>query len=107
MSNFADNLRRLRKSRKLTQTDLADKLGVGRSALSMYELGNREPDFETLETIADFFNVDMDFLVGREKEKTPVELDERELDTINRYRRLSEEKQSLVQAFLDTLENMS
>lgn len=31
----------------------------------MYENGEREPDFETLEAIADFFNVDMDYLIGR------------------------------------------
>mgnify|MGYP006069860235 CR=1 FL=1 len=33
----------------------------------MYEVGKREPDFETLEAIADFFNVDMNFLLGKQK----------------------------------------
>ena len=36
----------------------------------MYETGAREPDFETLEKIADFFNVDIDFLLGRTDKTT-------------------------------------
>ena len=36
----------------------------------MYETGAREPDFETLETIADFFNVDIDYLLGRTNKTT-------------------------------------
>ena len=50
----------------LSQAELADKLGVAKSTISMYEVGKREPDFETLEAIADFFNVDMNFLLGKD-----------------------------------------
>ena len=62
---FKDVLRRLRKQDGLTQADLAARLGVAKSTISMYECGNREPDFETLEALADLFNVDMDFLTDR------------------------------------------
>lgn len=48
---FAENLRFLRKREKLTQQEMADKLGVSRSTIAMYENGSREPDFETLEAI--------------------------------------------------------
>ena len=61
---FKDELKRLRKQDGLTQTDLALRLGLSKSAISMYECGNREPDFETLEAIADYFNVDMNRLTG-------------------------------------------
>ena len=37
--------------------ELADKLGVTRSRIGMYETAKREPDFESLEAIADFFSV--------------------------------------------------
>ena len=50
---------------------MAQKLGIAKSTISMYENGNREPDFETLEKIADFFNVDTDYLLGR-TEKTSI-----------------------------------
>lgn len=49
----------------MSQQELAEKSGCSRSAIGMYETGKREPDLETLETFADIFNVDMDFLTGR------------------------------------------
>lgn len=66
MATFADMLIYLRKRRGLSQQQFADKTGLTRSAVGMYETGRREPDFETLETIADFFNVNMDVLLGKQ-----------------------------------------
>lgn len=70
--DFARRLRELRTQRELSQAELARKLGVSKSRISMYELGSREPDFETLELIADFFNVDMDYLLGKENVSTYI-----------------------------------
>lgn len=64
-NDFKDMLKYLRSRDHLSQAELAAKLGVSKSTISMYEVGRREPDFETLETIADFFNVDMNFLLGK------------------------------------------
>ena len=61
---FKDRLRNLRKSRNLTQNKLADDLKIAKSTISMYENGNREPDFETLEMIADYFNVSLGSLIS-------------------------------------------
>lgn len=58
-------LKTLRTRNKMTQKQLADILGVSESRIGMYERCQREPDFEMLEAIADYFNVDMDFLTGR------------------------------------------
>ena len=69
MANFGSILKNLRVSREITQEQLASMLGVSRSAVGMYETGGRQPDFEMMETIADIFNVDMDYLMGR----SPVE----------------------------------
>lgn len=73
MSNFSETLKRIRKQRKMSQVELASKIGVSRSTISMYEMGEREPDFETLEAIADVFNVDMAYLIGSEMKKAPSE----------------------------------
>ena len=66
MSTFSDALKQLRKSKGLTQAALAAALGIGKSTISMYEVGRREPDFETLEAIADFFNIPMSYLIDRD-----------------------------------------
>lgn len=55
----------LRKERGLSQAALATELGFTKSSVNMYERGDREPGLESLETIADFFNVDMDYLLGK------------------------------------------
>lgn len=67
---FSESLKRLRKARHITQERLAIDLGLAKSTISMYENGKREPDFETLESIADYFNVNMDVLTGREEPKS-------------------------------------
>lgn len=64
MSKFSDILVYLRKRDKLSQQELATKLGVSRSIVGMYETDQRMPSFEVLEAIADTFNVNIDFLVG-------------------------------------------
>lgn len=45
----------LREEKQLTQGELAERIGISRAALSHYENNRREPDFETLKHIADFF----------------------------------------------------
>lgn len=65
MSEFKNMLKYLRERADLSQADLAKKLGIAKSTISMYEIGKREPDFETMEAIADLFNVDMNFLHGK------------------------------------------
>lgn len=64
MSSFQTRLKELRLEEQLTQAELAAIIGISKSTISMYENGNREPDFETLETFADYFNVDMNYLTG-------------------------------------------
>ena len=62
MTSFGNRIKSLRNEQGLTQVQLADKLGVSKSTISMYENENRYPEFEAMENIADFFNVDMDYL---------------------------------------------
>ena len=70
MGDFQNIFKQLRLSSGYTQIEMAQKLGISRSTIGMYETGAREPDFETLEVIADFFNVDIDYLLGRTDKTT-------------------------------------
>lgn len=70
MSKFNIVLKSLRTANGMTQDQLAKILKISRSTIGMYEKGDREPVYETLEAIADFFNVDIDYLLGRTKKTT-------------------------------------
>lgn len=68
MRAFKDVLKGLREEKMLSQKELADELKLGYSTIGMYENGSRMPKYEILEMIADYFNVDMNYLLG----KTPI-----------------------------------
>jgi len=65
MADFASMLKYLREREKLSQRELATKLGMSASAIGMYESGKRHPKYEDEEAIADFFNVDLNTLRGK------------------------------------------
>lgn len=71
MSSFSERLKELRASKGLTQAEVAKPLGVAPSTYSLYESGKREPNFETLLNISLFFNVDMNFLMGKPSNPFP------------------------------------
>lgn len=75
---FALNIKKLREERNLSQKDIADHLGVTRQAVNSYECGRREPDYQTLIKLADFFRVTVDFLLGRSSCKGINNLEEYE-----------------------------
>ena len=63
--SFAERLQELREDKGISRKDLAASLNITVSALGMYEQGRREPNMEMLIRLADYFNVSLDFLVGR------------------------------------------
>ncbi len=65
MSSFGERLKELRKFKGLSQKALAECLDVSKSSINMYEHSVREPSLDMLETIADFFNCDIDYLLGK------------------------------------------
>ena len=68
MERFGERLRDLRKCMDLTQKKLADILQTTNSSVCDWECGRSQPDLETLVTLADFFDVTTDYLLGREDE---------------------------------------
>lgn len=73
---FGENVKRLRKEKELTQETLADFLGVSFQTISKWERGENYPDITMLPTIASFFNVTIDDLLGVDKAKKEVKINE-------------------------------
>ncbi|KRF35884.1 helix-turn-helix domain-containing protein [Paenibacillus sp. Soil787] len=72
MTKYGDRIALLRDKHALTQEDLANKLGISRAALSHYETSRREPDYNTINKIASFFRVSIDYLLGRTNEPDSI-----------------------------------
>jgi len=89
---FKDMLKYLRSSRNISQAELSKAIGVSPSAIGMYETGEREPNFEIEEKIADYFNVSLDVLRGKSE---PVQ----QLD----FDKLSESNQARLLAYYQAL----
>lgn len=75
MQKFSENLKRFRKQKKLTQEELATKLGVIRATYWSYEKGSIMPPYDKLEQIADIFDVTIDELMGRETDNSDISSD--------------------------------
>lgn len=65
MATFADRLKQLRIEKRITQEKLADKFFITKSAISKYEHGVNAPENKLLQDMADFFDVSVDYLLGR------------------------------------------
>jgi transcriptional regulator with XRE-family HTH domain len=94
MGDFKTVFKELRLSVGLSQDEMAKKLGVSRSTIGMYETGARKPDSEMLEKIADMFNIDIDYLLGRTQKTTLLP------ETIGKYY-LNDETARIAQQIYD------
>ncbi|WP_207740820.1 helix-turn-helix domain-containing protein [Alkalibacter mobilis] len=81
-----ERLKKIRKSKSLTQRDVALAIGVERATYTQYETGKIKPSIEKINDLADLLEVSIDFLIGRTDDPTPykdvnADLDaERDLD---------------------------
>lgn len=100
MSSFGQRLSSLRADKGLSQSELATRLNISKSALAMYEIDKREPGFETINRIADFFDVSVDYLMGREvsEEVDPLD-DPRRNIQFKGWDKLTPEDQEEIKAF--------
>ena len=69
MRDFSIVLRELRKEKKVSQRELGELLGISDRNIRFYESGEHRPDFEGLLKLAAFFDVSLDYLVGRSDER--------------------------------------
>ena len=65
MSNFSEKLKTLKAQKKVRQKDIAEAIGVSLRAYQYYETDTKEPTMSNLIALADYFDVSLDYLVGR------------------------------------------
>lgn len=86
-----ENFEIIRKQKKLTQTEVANHLQITQATLSSYENGRTQPDFKTLIALADYYDVSVDYLLGRTNKRDVV---------------IPEERKQAVQQLLELPESM-
>jgi transcriptional regulator with XRE-family HTH domain len=92
--NFNTRLRQLRLKYKLTQSDLADILGLKPTAISNYESNRNEPSFDKLITLSEYFEVSCDYLLGISDSYLPVGgevLDKDIVELFDMYQQMDQE----------------
>lgn len=67
---FAERFKNLRLEKSISQQDIAASLGVDRSVVSHWERGTRIPSLDIAYALADYFDVSLDYLVGRSDDST-------------------------------------
>lgn len=95
-------LKKLRKNQKLSQQELASKLNITQQAYAHYENGTRNIPIETLIKIADLYNVSLDFLAGREKNRIDT-LSDDTMKIINDWDKLTERNKGKLELYLEQL----
>lgn len=102
----------LRKEKHLNQIGLAMKLNISQYMVSAYETGRHQPTMDMLIELADFFNVSIDYLVGKSEIRFCADslfnnnLSEKELKLLNLFRTLSSKKKEQAIGVLFALQNI-
>lgn len=113
-NNFGNRLKSLRLAKNLNQEELGNLVGTTKQSISNYETGKRKADYIMLETLADVFNVDIDYLLGKTDKTTLLpqsmknarELTKSEKAILEPYNKLNEEgKEKVVDYTHDLLDS--
>ncbi|MBE5960071.1 MAG: helix-turn-helix transcriptional regulator [Lachnospiraceae bacterium] len=104
--NFNIRLKQLRQKHKLTQSELADILGLKPTAVSNYESRRNEPSFDKLIALSKYFDVSCDYLLGISDAYLPVGgevLDKDIVDFFNLYQQLDPKSAEDLKSYADYL----
>ena len=114
MVKIADRIKQLRKKKGVSQSQLAEAIGVKNNTVSTWERGTRKPDFDALQLLSNYFEVSFEYLLGSsDKEEARVkptqdELDQLALsaladdlyDNMKKYCQLSTKSQKMIDALI-------
>lgn len=110
-SSFLERLKFLREKAGWTQEQLGEKINVADATINRYEKGTRKPDIDTLELLAEIFDVSIDYLLGRttqtypqpspNRDSTPTTIAAHRTDNILDRDDVSEEAKKSVEEFIE------
>lgn len=96
---FAERLKELRKEKNMTQVQLAEALGVSKGTIAMWEIGKREPNFETLNRLSDIFDKRIDYILGYSNDASSPQFTEEDIDQIGRWE-VEDQFREIIMAYL-------
>ncbi len=96
---FAERLKELRKGKNMTQVQLAEALGVSKGTIAMWEIGKREPNFETLNRLSDIFDKRIDYILGNSNDASSPRFTEEDIDQLGRWE-VEDQFREIIMAYL-------
>lgn len=120
MATTAERIKQLRKKKGISQSELAEVIGVKNNTVSTWERGTRKPDFEALNLLSDYFEVSFEYILGSsDKEEARVKPTQEQLDSlalsaladelydnVKKYCRLSTKSQKMIDALINATYQM-
>ena len=120
MATTAERIKQLRKKKGISQSELAEVIGVKNNTVSTWERGTRKPDFEALNLLSDYFEVSFEYILGSsDKEEARVKPTQDELDQLavsaladdlydnmKKYCQLSTKSQKMIDALINATYQM-
>ena len=120
MATTAERIKQLRKKKGISQSELAELIGVKTNTVSTWERGTRKPDFEALNLLSDYFEVSFEYILGSsDKEEARVKPTQDELDRLalsaladdlydnmKKYCQLSTKSQKMIDALINATSQM-
>ena len=97
---MGERIKYLRKQERVTQEELGKHIGVTKQCISHWEIGKRRPDPEQQEALADFFNVDINYLHGISDYMTAI-VSDKERAVLNAYRAADDVTREMVRRILN------
>lgn len=96
---FAERLKELRKDKNMTQVQLAEELGVSKGTVAMWEIGKREPNFETLNCLSDIFDKRIDYILGYSNDASSPQFTKEDIDQLGRWE-VEDQFREIIMAYL-------
>lgn len=82
---FAERLKEIRNGAGMTQVQLAEVLGVSKGTVAMWEIGKREPNYETLNALSGIFDKRIDYILGYSNDSSSARLSEEQIERLGAW----------------------